>query len=84
MMEKYTLRDPKKRNYHRDGTLPKAEVMVTSSSSILSFISSGQKVPTDAIFEFFVSKATKKHGDGLLRSQKAVNLIMAHRRKAGL
>ena len=28
MMEKYTLRDPKKRKYHRDGTLSKAEVMV--------------------------------------------------------
>ena len=28
MMEKYTLRVPNKRKYHRDGTLSKAEVMV--------------------------------------------------------
>ena len=28
MMEKYTLKEPKKRKYHRDGTLSKAEVMV--------------------------------------------------------
>ena len=28
MMEKYTLSKPKKRKYHRDGTLSKAEVMV--------------------------------------------------------
>ena len=28
MMEKYTLKEAKKRKYHRDGTLSKAEVMV--------------------------------------------------------
>ena len=28
MMEKYTLKEPKKRKYHRGGTLSKAEVMV--------------------------------------------------------
>ena len=28
MMEKYTLKETKRRNYHRDGTLSKAEVMV--------------------------------------------------------
>ena len=28
MMEKYTLKEPQKRKYHRDGTLSKAEVMV--------------------------------------------------------
>ncbi len=28
MMEKYTLKEAKKRKYHRDGTLSKAEVML--------------------------------------------------------
>ena len=39
MMEKYTLRDPKKRKYHRDGTLSKAEVMVI----IILFHNSGYR-----------------------------------------
>ena len=28
MMEKYTIKAPSKRKYHRDGTLSKAEVML--------------------------------------------------------
>ena len=39
MMEKYTLRDPNKRKYHRDGTLSKAEVMVI----IILFHNSGYR-----------------------------------------
>ena len=39
MMEKYTLRDPKKRKYHRDSTLSKAEVMVI----IILFHNSGYR-----------------------------------------
>ena len=39
MMEKYTLREPKKRKYHRDGTLSKAEVMVI----IILFHNSGYR-----------------------------------------
>ena len=39
MMEKYTLRDPKKRKYHRDSTLSNAEVMVI----IILFHNSGYR-----------------------------------------
>ena len=39
MMEKYTLRVPNKRKYHRDGTLSKAEVMVI----IILFHNSGYR-----------------------------------------
>ena len=34
MMEKYTIKEAKKRNYHRDGTLSKAEVMLRKRAVI--------------------------------------------------